>query len=324
MFEASGQELPGDLKTGANELRDIGSFVSFSTAAILDPYSKIISLLVSVLLLLSQFFLFLGMVASIIGYIGCFSLIQASRNNRGPLIWLGTEAVLCIIRLIIWASNPGWHGPPPPIALHKVLHNENSGRGGTEGYNVVTYDVSWTLDDVTADDMHALIIGIGEFASLEIPSDCARQDAQRMFSYIKDDLAVPEHQITLLVDSAAKGSDITNALDKLSTNDSVRQGAPILIYIAGHAGKVELDSNDAVSDLKAVGTRSSLQNYSSARQTPSQDPPKFDVHLATYDYDLKKSKGLSYGKILDLIQTISTRKGNNIVSHCRVYQTFRF
>jgi hypothetical protein len=116
VLSESEKDLPEYLKgiSKANELTDIGSFVSFSTAPNDDRYSKIISLLFPTLLFFFRFFLFLGMAASVIGYVGCFSLIQSSRNNRGPLIWLGAEVGLCFLRLTIWASNPGWDDPPPP------------------------------------------------------------------------------------------------------------------------------------------------------------------------------------------------------------------
>jgi len=334
VLSESDQDLPDYLKdiSKANELTNIGSFVSFSTAPNDGRYSKIISLLFPTLLFFFRFFLFLGMAASVIGYVGCFSLIQASKNNRGPLIWLGTEVALCLVRFIIWASNPGWDDPPPPIALRKVRSKENSEADGTEGDNSVTYDVSWTLDDVTADDMHALIIGIDEVASFSMSRlKSAVADAEKVVAYLKDDLAVPDRQITSLKNTAATASAITGALGALATNNTVRRGAPILIYIASHSDRVEVltdhghdeANSDSESNSRAAKKFGPVRKDSAAKKTFPQELPKADVKLVTYDYDREnKNTGLSYAKILDLLQTIATSKGENIVSYCRFSQDF--
>ncbi|PPQ82223.1 hypothetical protein CVT25_008078 [Psilocybe cyanescens] len=50
-----------------------------------------------------------GILLSILGYIGCFNLISnAPRGSAGPLIWLGLEVFLSIVRIIVWAFNPSW------------------------------------------------------------------------------------------------------------------------------------------------------------------------------------------------------------------------
>jgi len=55
--------------------------------------------------LISWIILCLSLPAAIAGYIGCFTLVSNSREN-GPLIWLGMEAALSIIRILVWALNP--------------------------------------------------------------------------------------------------------------------------------------------------------------------------------------------------------------------------
>ena len=57
--------------------------------------------------------LFGGILAVIVGYIGCFSIVQAARTFGGPLSWLCIEAGLSVIRMIVWGLNPPWDYAPP-------------------------------------------------------------------------------------------------------------------------------------------------------------------------------------------------------------------
>jgi hypothetical protein len=50
--------------------------------------------------------LLLGCIASVVGYVGCFSVVQSSRGGTGPIIWLSLETVLSLIRIILWGWNP--------------------------------------------------------------------------------------------------------------------------------------------------------------------------------------------------------------------------
>ena len=58
-------------------------------------------------------FLLIGLVASVVGYVGCFSVVQNSTSTFGPLSWLCLEVGLSVMRLIIWAWNPTRHNAPP-------------------------------------------------------------------------------------------------------------------------------------------------------------------------------------------------------------------
>jgi len=49
--------------------------------------------------------LLLSLPATIAEYIGCFTLVSGSQGN-GPLIWVGLEAALSIIQILLWAWNP--------------------------------------------------------------------------------------------------------------------------------------------------------------------------------------------------------------------------
>ena len=62
--------------------------------------------------------LFIGLVASVVGYVGCFSIVQNSTSTIGPVSWLCLEAGLSVMRLVIWAWNPpGDDAPPLEIIL---------------------------------------------------------------------------------------------------------------------------------------------------------------------------------------------------------------
>ena len=67
---------------------------------------------------LMLFLLLIGLLASVVGYVGCFSVVQDSTTTIGPVSWLCLEAWLSVIRLVIWAWNPpGDDAPPLEIIL---------------------------------------------------------------------------------------------------------------------------------------------------------------------------------------------------------------
>ena len=61
---------------------------------------------------------FIGLIASVVGYVGCFSVVQNSTSTFGRVSWLCLEAGLSLMRLGIWAWNPtGDNAPPLEIIL---------------------------------------------------------------------------------------------------------------------------------------------------------------------------------------------------------------
>ena len=50
--------------------------------------------------------LLFGLLASVVGYVGCFSIVQNSASSLGPVSWLCLEVGLSVVRLAIWAWNP--------------------------------------------------------------------------------------------------------------------------------------------------------------------------------------------------------------------------
>ena len=57
--------------------------------------------------------LLVGLLASVVGYVGCFSIVQNSALTSGPVSWLFLEAGLSVMRLAIWAWNPATDYAPP-------------------------------------------------------------------------------------------------------------------------------------------------------------------------------------------------------------------
>ncbi|RXW25381.1 hypothetical protein EST38_g461 [Candolleomyces aberdarensis] len=180
-----------------------------------------------------QALLLLGLVMAVIGYVGCFSVVQTSPpESTGALVWLVCEAVLAILRTLVWAANPKWDDAKYPIALEKVRMTE----GGADVPKKSSYGIGWMLDSATADDMHALIVGIDQFDSPNLTNlaECVA-DAKLVASYLKDTLLVPDDQIVALHDYEATRERIIAELQALSCKASVAQDAPIIVYFATHS-----------------------------------------------------------------------------------------
>jgi hypothetical protein len=78
----------------------------------------------SVLMWIFLILLFIGIVASVAGYIGCFSAVQGARSSQEALYWLCLEAGLSIIRIILWGLNPkGDDAPPLELKLKLDKHS---------------------------------------------------------------------------------------------------------------------------------------------------------------------------------------------------------
>jgi hypothetical protein len=114
---------------------------------------------ISLLLWTARASLLFGLGLSVVGYIGCFSVVQASprADAKGPLIWLLVEAALAAIRTLIWALNPELDDAPSPIVLQKVTSGPNVDNTGNNGSS---YGIGWTLETVTANDMHAVLSSV--------------------------------------------------------------------------------------------------------------------------------------------------------------------
>ncbi|KAJ2927422.1 hypothetical protein H1R20_g9675, partial [Candolleomyces eurysporus] len=247
----------------------------------------------TILLCMCQFFLILGVVLTIVGYVGCFSVVQASprADSKGPLLWLVFEALLAVARTLLWASNPKWDDAKSPILLEKSVNTEGTdGDGGKPS----SYTVDWMLNSVTADDMHAIIVGIDEFESNSFArlQSCV-SDANRVKSYLTDSLLVPQDQIVTLFNADATKDRILKELEALLQKPSVEQDAPILIYFATHSF-MQATSNGITTYLVPYGAAEKPDPYSNK---PSVQ--------AAY---------IQYSTIQDIIHRIADAKTENIVS----------
>ncbi|KAF7337854.1 Ankyrin repeat protein [Mycena venus] len=56
--------------------------------------------------------LLLGFAMVIVGYIGCFSIVQDPRSTSADVyLWLGLEFALSVLRVVVWAWNPAFDDP---------------------------------------------------------------------------------------------------------------------------------------------------------------------------------------------------------------------
>ena len=88
-------------------------------------------------------FLLIGLVASIVGYVGCFSVVQNSMTNSGPVSWFCLEAGLSLVRLAIWAYNSTSDDAPPleiMIELDKYEHKPLP-TCNKDNYDILQYKV---------------------------------------------------------------------------------------------------------------------------------------------------------------------------------------
>ncbi|KAJ7575686.1 hypothetical protein C8J56DRAFT_752578, partial [Mycena floridula] len=60
------------------------------------------------LLQLYQLTMAVGMLMIVVGYVGCFNLVNHSTAANGPYVWLGLEVFLSLLRITLWGWNPKW------------------------------------------------------------------------------------------------------------------------------------------------------------------------------------------------------------------------
>ncbi|RXW25377.1 hypothetical protein EST38_g464 [Candolleomyces aberdarensis] len=214
--------------------RGLGTLSSFSfpldpppesDPTVLPPSTLIFA--TTPILYVCQAALLFGLLLVAVGYIGCFRVVRASLCAEGVLVWLVGEALLAMIRTLLCAANSRWDDTISPIALEKVIGTSEDGS---------SYGIGWMLNAVTADDMHAVIVGIDEYKSrifLDL-TECV-PDAKRVASYLEDTLLVPRDQIVTLYNGQATKKRIIEELEALSRKAFVAQGPPIIIYFASHS-----------------------------------------------------------------------------------------
>ncbi|KAF7339149.1 hypothetical protein MVEN_01991800 [Mycena venus] len=83
-----------------------------------------------------------GFFMTLVGYIGCFTIVQNSRTALDTYIWLVAEATLALIRLLVWASNPPWdESDGLQFRLHCPKNQSLQGILGTEEFPADTFQM---------------------------------------------------------------------------------------------------------------------------------------------------------------------------------------
>ncbi|KAH9487357.1 hypothetical protein JR316_0001431 [Psilocybe cubensis] len=99
----------------------------------------------------------IGLILSVIGYIGCFNLVSnASDTSAGPVVWVALEALLSVLRIVVWAFNPSWDDSKGitfnlRLASHSPLITCNKSDDDIKEDGVVPVDRSTTfLEEIVA------------------------------------------------------------------------------------------------------------------------------------------------------------------------------
>ncbi|TEB37212.1 hypothetical protein FA13DRAFT_891835 [Coprinellus micaceus] len=180
--------------------------------------------------------------------------------------------------------------PRSPIVLEKVYDKDTD--KSTSGNKKCSYGIGWSFSSLTADDMHALVIGIDSYQMWGSPDELcelsgAVSDATDMAKYLEEKLRVPCHQIRTLYNSDATKEHIVEELRRLNHRVSVAKDAPIVIYYAGH------------SQVSAIDNCTYL--------VPSLP------NIAKKVEEGIEGDMLKYGDIVELLRQIGNEKTDNIV-----------
>ncbi|KAF6763259.1 hypothetical protein DFP72DRAFT_1060433 [Ephemerocybe angulata] len=191
---------------------------------------------VTILLVICRIILIVGIGLSLWGYIGCFTVVQAIPKEAGSgaaAAWLGCEAALAVLRILLWGNNPDWDDVKPAVALRKLVKKES---GKEEPLDDV---LDWDLEMVTsANTMHALIVGVDSIdvehypIPTPVPDYLGGVGAEAMATYLKDTLLVPRNQVTVLRDAEATRGNVLEALENLAVRTSLKPHSPVLVYFA--------------------------------------------------------------------------------------------
>lgn len=144
----------------------------------------------------------------------------------------------------------------------------------------------------------ALIIGIDYYKTGNIWNlhSCVH-DARRIYSWLADELNVPEDQICMLLDDQATKQNIEDRfMSHLVNNRSIEKGDAILVYFAGHGSTIPAPEGWF---------------------QPNRGQQRNDVEvLCTHDYEMKamhgRIAGISDKSMRAMLSELSQAKGDNI------------
>jgi hypothetical protein len=152
------------------------------------------------------------------------------------------------------------------------------------------------MDDLKIPPIFVIVVGINEYMSpLFSPLDHwqAVDDAKALSTFLRDELNVPETNITELYDKNATKDAILTAISSLPSKDTFRPGNAVLFFFSGWAGKAPLHETNK--------------------------PPTFIGMICPVDINVNTGKGqvqtgISDSTLVRLFDQISRSHGNNIVS----------
>ncbi|KZP29219.1 hypothetical protein FIBSPDRAFT_727545, partial [Athelia psychrophila] len=155
--------------------------------------------------------------------------------------------------------------------------------------------------------LHALVIGINEYANISQLKGCVA-DADAVEAFLRDELKVPQNQITSLRDKKASRSAMIQAFRDLAIHPNIQINDPILIFYAGHGSELA-----APPGWEAGGDDSMIQglipqDYNSSSRPLVHVIP--DRTVGALINDLSRKKGNNITVIFDCCHSGSgTRKG---------------
>ena len=150
----------------------------------------------------------------------------------------------------------------------------------------------------TQHTLFALLIGIDRYRKENfINLECAVRDADAIRDLLQHRLGVPTSRIQNLRNSDCTRRNVIAAIKSLGNNSLIEKDDPILIYFAGHGGRVSMPGSwvDWASHnlmVEVIGT--------------------WDVGIT--DLDGSEIPGIPDRTVSVLLHDLAASKGNNIVS----------
>lgn len=140
----------------------------------------------------------------------------------------------------------------------------------------------------------AIVIGINEYTSPSFSALAhAVDDAKAVSTFLRDELHVPETNITELCDEKATKDAILETISSLPSKDTFRPGNAVLFFFSGWAGSAPL--KDGNKPLASIGMIC---------------PVDIGVNIGKGQLQT----GISDSTLVGLFDQISRSHGNNIVS----------
>ena len=195
------------------------------------------------------FLLLISLLASVVGYVGCFSIVQNSASTFGPVSWLCLEAGLSVVRLSIWAWNPTGDDAPPLEINLELDKYEPFPTCNKDNAEILEYKV---LPLIRARDFLKIITSfVGLIKPFSIPDTSLYYTLTRKRPSKKNEDIEPEnvekHELgerTLYItvfDHKERTTRVYTRDDEVETIYSTKLDAP-LVDVGHHLLEVEIDT----------------------------------------------------------------------------------